>query len=86
MSGVIGKRLLGFLENKKLWVWLLVYLALTGIIFGLSSLILYLLGIVPWIGVMALIATGLIWGLIRFSLHKNMGKTEAENSEKIESE
>ena len=85
MNG-IGKKILKFLENRKLWVWLLVYLGLTGIIFGLSSLILYLLGIVPWIGVLALIAAGLIWGFIQFSIHRNTDKPEAENSETKESE
>ncbi len=85
MNG-IGKKLLNFLENRKLWVWLLVYLGLTGIIFGLSSLILYLLGIVPWIGVLALIATGLIWGFIQFSIHRNTDKPEVETSDKKESE
>ncbi len=86
MSSTIGKRLLEFLKNKKLWVWLLVFLALTGIIFGLSSLILYLLGIVPWIGVLTLIAAGLIWGFIQFSLHRNTNKTTVENPEKKDSE
>ncbi len=85
MNG-IGKKLLKFLENRKLWVWLLVYLGLTGIIFGLSSLILYLLGIVPWIGVLALIAAGLIWGFIQFSIHRNTEKPEEENLETKESE
>ena len=85
MNG-IGRKILKFLENRKLWVWLLVYLGLTGIIFGLSSLILYLLGIVPWIGVLALIAAGLIWGFIQFSIHRNTDKPEAENSETKESE
>ena len=82
MKNVIGKRLFKFLENKKLWVWLLVYLAFTGALFGLSSLILYLLGIVPWIGVLALIAAGLIWGFIKFSIHRNSSRSEVENSDK----
>ncbi len=86
MNSVMGKRLLKSLENKKLWVWLLVYLGLTGIIFGLSSLILYLLGIVPWIGVLSLIAAGLIWGFIQFSIHRDTRKPDVENSEKFESE
>jgi fatty acid desaturase len=85
MNG-IGKKILKFLENRKLWVWLLVYLGLTGIIFGLSSLILYLLGIVPWIGVLALIAAGLIWGFIQFSIHRDTHKPEVDISEKKESE
>lgn len=84
MSGFLRKRLLGFLDNKKLWVWLLVYLGLTGILFGLSSLILYLLGIVPWIGVLALIAAGLIWGFIQFHIHRNTDKTKKDNSESKE--
>ena len=82
----IGKKILNFLENRKLWVWLLVYLGFTGIIFGMSSLILYLLGIVPWIGVLALIAAGLIWGFVQFSIHRGTDKADVENSQKEETE
>ncbi len=80
MSEKKENRLREFLSEKPVWVWLLVYLALTGILFGLFNLILYLLGIVPWIGVMVLVGTGLLWGMIQYSRFHKKGQTE-ENTE-----
>ena len=62
MSEKKNSRLREFLIDKPVWVWLLVYLFLTGVIFGLSNLILYLLGIVPWIGVLVLVGIGTVVG------------------------
>ena len=60
-----------FLAEKPLWAWLLTFLCITGVLFGAFSLALYLLGIVPWIGVLIIIVTGLVWGGIMYLLHRH---------------
>ena len=82
MSQTKETLLRGFLSNKPIWVWLLVYLALTGILFGLFNLILYLLGIVPWIGVLVLVFTGLLWGMIQYSRFRKGIQTEEKTENK----
>ncbi len=76
MSEKKNSRLREFLIDKPVWVWLLVYLFLTGVIFGLFNLILYLLGIVPWIGVLVLVGVGLLWGIVQYSLFHKKSRNE----------
>jgi hypothetical protein len=83
-----------FLLDKQIWVWWLFYLAVTAVIFGISSLALYLLGIQPWIGVLVLVAAGLAWGSVNYfrirgkvgAINKKAAKTEkAEKTTKTAS-
>jgi len=71
--------LINFLEGKHFWVWIVVYLLITGAIFGISRLVLYLLGMVPWIGVLALIAAGLLWAIIQYSRHKRKKNHDSDD-------
>ncbi len=64
------KKLSDILNGKPLWVWWIVYLLITGGFFGLFNLINYLLAIIPFVGVLVLIATGILWGYIAFSINK----------------
>ncbi|MDA3852367.1 MAG: hypothetical protein PF447_14015 [Spirochaetaceae bacterium] len=69
MSNVLMEKLSDFLYNKPLWVWWLAYLVLTGGLFGLFNLAVYLLGINPLIGVLVLIAIAMVWGTLMYSHH-----------------
>jgi polyferredoxin len=71
----VVKKVAGFLSDKPLWVWWLFYLALTGVLFGISNLAIYFLGIQVWIGVLVLILFGLIWGTVNYYKLKGRIKT-----------
>jgi hypothetical protein len=68
-----------FLSDKPIWVWWVFHVVVTGALFGIFSLVLYLLGIQWWAGIFILIATGMIWGSIKYFQKK--GKIKAEKKE-----
>lgn len=61
------KKVGSFLVDKPVWVWWIFHAAVTGALFGIFSLAIYLLGITWWVGVLILLGTGIIWGSIRYS-------------------
>lgn len=71
-GNIVINKVAGFLSDKPIWVWWLSYVALTGLLFGLSNLVLYLLGLQVWIGILVLILFGLIWGSVNY--YKSRGK------------
>ena len=71
MHNSTDNKIISFLSDKPLWVWLLTFLVITGVLFGAFSLALYLLGIVPWIGVLIIIVAGLVWGGTMYLLHRH---------------
>jgi uncharacterized membrane protein YkvI len=77
-----NKPLMNFLEGKHFWVWIVVYLLITGAIFGISRLVFYLLGVVPWIGVLVLIAVGLLWAFIQYSRHNRKKVHDSDDDSK----
>jgi len=81
MSNFMDKKISDLLNGKPLWVWWIVYLVITAGIFGIFNLINYLLGIIPFVGVLVLIAAGLLWGYIAFSHNKNKGESPRDDSE-----
>lgn len=62
----VKRKFTGFLRDKPIWAWWLFYLVSTAALFGVFRLALYLLGIKPWIGVLVLAATGLVWGTVMY--------------------
>ena len=75
MSNFMMKKISDFLNDKPLWVWWIAYLLITAGIFGLFNLINYLLGIIPFVSVLVLIAIGLVWGYSAFA--RNRSKRES---------
>ena len=78
----VTKNIAAFLLDKPIWVWWISYVVLTGAFFGIFSLAFYLLGIQWVIGVLILIATGIIWGSIKYSQIKGKLKAEKREAEK----
>jgi hypothetical protein len=76
----LKKRYTGFLTGKPIWAWWIFYLASTAALFGIFRLAFYLLGIKPWIGVLILAATGLIWGTVMYSRNKKENKNLDEEN------
>ena len=77
----VKRKFTGFLQGKPIWAWWLFYLASTAALFGIFRLALYLLGIKPWIGVLVLAATGLIWGTVMYSRGKKEQTAADEKKE-----
>ena len=75
----VTKNVAAFLLDKPVWAWWIFYVVVTGALFGIFSLAIYLLGIQWLVGVLILLATGVIWGSIKYSQIK--GKIKAEKSE-----
>ncbi|MBN1523546.1 MAG: hypothetical protein JW904_03580 [Spirochaetales bacterium] len=53
-----------FLRTKPIWVSWIFHIAVTGALFGIFHLVLYLLGIQLWFGILILILLGFGWGTI----------------------
>lgn len=81
-NNTFTKKASAFLSNKPVWVWWVFYLAVTGVLFGIFSLAFYLLTVRWWVGVLILIATGTIWGSIKYSRMKGRIREE-KKGEKI---
>jgi hypothetical protein len=77
----LKKNVAAFLLDKPIWVWWLLHIVVTGALFGIFSLALYLLGIQWWVGVLVLIATGMIWGSIKY--FRINGKIKTEKKEAV---
>jgi len=75
----VMKRVAAFLLDKPIWVWWIIHVILTGVLFGIFSLAIYLLEIQWLVGVLILLGTGIIWGSIKYSQIK--GKIKAEKRE-----
>jgi uncharacterized membrane protein len=65
-ENIVMENITAFLFDKPIWVWWIFHLVATAALFGVFRLALYLLAIQPWIGVLVLAATGLLWGSIRY--------------------
>jgi hypothetical protein len=77
----ITKNVAAFLLDKPVWVWWIFYIVVTSTLFGIFSLAIYLLVIQWWFGVIILIATGIIWGSVKYSQTKRKIKTEKREAE-----
>jgi hypothetical protein len=75
-DNLVTKRVAAFLIDKPIWVWWIVHIAVTGALFGIFNLALYLIAIQWWVGVLILLITGVIWGSIRYSHIKGNIKEE----------
>ena len=80
-ENVVTKKIIAFLTDKPVWVWWIFHILVTGVIFGVSYMVLYLLAIQWWAGVLILFAAGMIWGSIRYFQTK--GKIKAESYENV---
>ncbi|MBN1409337.1 MAG: hypothetical protein JW969_00735 [Spirochaetales bacterium] len=69
------KKAAAFLLDKPVWIWWLFYVAVTGALFGIFSLAFYLLGIQWWVGISILVATGIIWGSVKYYQGKGKIRT-----------
>ena len=66
--------LLGLLANKPVWVFWIVYAALTAILFGLFYASINLLVRYWWIPTLTILLVGIIWGTISYA--KSMNEEE----------
>ncbi|MBN1798877.1 MAG: hypothetical protein JW822_09885 [Spirochaetales bacterium] len=83
-ENVFEKSMASFLIDKPIWVWWLSHIVLTGVLFGIFYLALYLLTINWWVGVLILLVTGIVWGSIKRFQTKGrikVKKGEAEASQ-----
>ncbi|MBN2736078.1 MAG: hypothetical protein JXR70_03795 [Spirochaetales bacterium] len=78
------KKVSGFLSDKPIWVWWISYVALTGVLFGISNLAIYLLGIQVWVGILVLILFGFIWGSVNFFKLQRTIKTKDKKTRKMD--
>jgi hypothetical protein len=78
-ENVLNKSINSFLADKPIWVWWLSYIVLTGVLFGIFYLVLYLLTINLWVGTLILLITGIVWGSIKQFQIK--GRIKAEKGE-----
>ena len=83
-DNIVLERITAFLFDKAIWVWWLFYLAATAVLFGISRLALYFLVIQPWIGVLVLAGTGLIWGSVKYFQIKSKVSRISKNTEEKE--
>jgi hypothetical protein len=83
-ENIVMEKIATFLFDKAIWVWWLFYLAATAALFGVFRLALYLLGIQPWIGLLVLVGTGLVWGSVKYVQIKD--KVREINSKKEKKE
>ncbi len=75
-DNVVEKSIASFLSDKPIWVWWLSYIVLTGVLFGIFYLALYLLTINWWVGVLILLIVGIVWGSIKHFQIRGRIKTE----------
>lgn len=72
----VGKEVGSFLSDKPVWVWLIVYVVLTGIIFGLFYTIFHLLTLQWWVTTILILVVGLIWGTFAYYNRKKTPKAD----------
>lgn len=77
----IAEKAAAFLKEKPMWVWWIFYVILTGLLFSLFYFVFYLLGIQRVIGVLILIATGIIWGSVKYMRRKGKNTEEKKEAE-----
>jgi len=82
-GNALQKQVAAFLLDKPIWVWSLFYIIVTGALFAIFYLAMYLLTIQWWVGVLILLATGTIWGAIKYFRIK--GKIKAEKKQEAQS-
>ena len=83
-DNVVEKSMASVLSDKPIWVWWLSYIVLTGVLFGIFYLALYLLTINWWVGVLILLIIGIVWGSIkRFQISGRIKKEKREAAQQV---
>jgi ABC-type multidrug transport system fused ATPase/permease subunit len=83
-DNVVEKSIASFLSDKPIWVWWLSYIVLTGVLFGIFYLALYLLTINWWVGVLILLIIGIVWGSIKhFQISGRIKKEKREAAQPV---
>jgi hypothetical protein len=83
-DNVVEKSMASFLSDKPIWVWWLSYIVLTGVLFGIFYLALYLLTINWWVGVLILLIIGIVWGSIKhFQISGRIKKEKREAAQPV---
>lgn len=72
----VSKKLGTFMANKPVWVFLIVYTAITGLCFGFVYALMYLLALRWWGVTITIITIGVIWGASAHGLNKRKSTTE----------
>jgi len=70
--------IMSLLANKPIWVFWIVYSALSGALFGVFYAATYLLALQWWVAVIVIIAVGMIWGSVVYSKKDRGKKAEKE--------
>jgi len=82
-ENILNKSINSVLADKPIWVWWLSYIVLTGVLFGIFYLVLYLLTINWWVGILILLITGIVWGSIKQFQIKGRIKTEKGKASQV---
>lgn len=74
----VQKNLMSFLSQKPIWIFWIVYSALSGILFGIFYTTIYLVAQRWWIPVVVILAVGMIWGTVAYTngTHETKEKKE----------
>ncbi len=76
----VGKKvqlnLMSFLSDKPMWAFWLAYSILSGVLFGLFYLAMYLIVLQWWIPLVIILAIGIVWGSFAYVRNSREGKTE----------
>lgn len=62
--------IMSVLANKPMWVFWVVYSALSGVLFGVFYTATYLLALRWWVAVIVIIAIGMVWGSLVYTKNK----------------
>ena len=63
-----------YLVDKPIWVFWIIFTALTGVLFGISYIVIYLLSMRWWIMALVIIVFGMAAGTIAYFGKENMKK------------
>jgi len=72
----LGVKLMSFLSEKPIWVFWIVFIVLSGLLFGIFYTVMYLMAFRWWIAAVTIIAIGIIWGSITYKRKPDKEKKE----------
>jgi hypothetical protein len=70
------KTLASFTENKPIWVFWIIYIAISGALFGVFYGLVYLMTYRWWIAPILVIAGGITWGTAKYSAMRSSRHSE----------
>lgn len=72
----VQKDFTSFLSGRPIWAYLIAYTALSGILFGVFYTAMYLMASRWWIPLVVIVAVGMLWGAIAYTVSVHDGNDE----------